>query len=421
MLSSLLKINNSIFLILAVCSGCLVSHSSLATEFETLYQMSKLSSTELKKANASSDEALALLNASHSSFFPRLGVESRYETFDSKFESVKGGTASAFLEWNVFRGFKDFQNRKSLLVESKAAQAEKNRFELNFKWILAAKYAKAQALQKNVKAFNEAIKANQKNLQTLNLRKASGRLSEADYLEFQLFDSQLKQRLVQLETEASESLADLSAFSGTNVRLGELTTELAITALNLEGLNFSELLNSDSSLLAKYRLSTESADFRKRLTTGGFLPEVNVKASYGSLGLRETVVSPETALAVTAKWEIFSGFETINDRKVAHAKLVRAQAELESQKIFSLSRAEQLREIIKATQVRYEFEKKNKLNLERYLRVVEDEYRRGVKSSTDLKSALELTLETQIDRSQLAAVYFQARAELQDIIGKELK
>ncbi|MFN7454810.1 MAG: hypothetical protein ACK5RO_09155, partial [Pseudobdellovibrionaceae bacterium] len=63
---------------------------------------------------------------------------------------------------------------------------------------------------------------------------------------------------------------------------------------------------------------------------------------------------------------------------------------------------------------------KNQKNLEGFLKAVQEEYRRGVKNSADLKDALEMSLETQIGRSQLRADYFEARAELQDILGIEL-
>ena len=138
------------------------------------------------------------------------------------------------------------------------------------------------------------------------------------------------------------------------------------------------------------------------------------------MGLRDTEVSPETAFGIVARWEIFSGFETLNDRKVSSAQLMKAKAEYENNKIQSLSRAEQLRNLLKSIIARYDFEEKNLKNIEKFIKTVQNEYRLGTKSSNDLKSALELALESQLNRSSLRSDYFEARAELQDILGTEL-
>lgn len=418
MLHLLSKANKKILILCQIIA--LFPYGVFASDFETIYQSALKNSTDLAKTRADADEAKAIYQASKSKFLPRAGVESRYETFDSDFEKVKGGTANAFVEWNLFNGFKDVQNRKGLGAESKAADLEKDRLEMNLKWIAMAKYSKAQVMQENVQSYKNVIQSNLKNLDTVKLRRSSGRLSDADFLEFELFDSKLKQDLIELETESAAALAELEAFSGVSP-IGQLNTQLKPKRLSIDELNLKELLSSERSKLNESRLKVEAAEARKSLTTGGFLPEVNLKATHGSLGLRETTVSPETAFGITAKWELFSGLETVNDRRVAAAQLVKVKAEFEGTKIYNLSRAEQLRSVLKSIMARYDFEEKNQKNIDRFLKTVQDEYRRGVKNSNDLKSALELALETQLDKASLRANYFSARAELQEILGMELK
>lgn len=411
-----LKTNKAIFSALLA----MLVEPAYAVDFETVYQSALKSSAELTKVRTQSDEANANFGASNSNFMPRAGVESRYETFDSDFERVKGGTANAFVEWNVFNGFRDMQNRRSLGAEAKAVRFDKDRFEMNFKWMTMAKYSKAQVLQEHVEAYKRVIQSNQRNLQAVKTRRSSGRLSDADFFEFELFDSKLKQNLIELETEASAAMAELEAFSGVSP-IGELTTQLKPKSLALDDLNFREMLGTQASKLHTSQLKLESAEARRALTTGGFLPEVNMKATYGSMGLRDTDVAPETAFAISARWELFSGLETVNSRRVATAQLARAQAEYESDRIQSLSRAEQLRKQLRSIFARLEFEEKNQKNVERFLKTVEQEYRLGVKNSADLKSALELVLDTDLNRASLRSDYFSARAELQEILGIELK
>lgn len=410
-----LKITNIIFAFSAA-----IGNAAIAADFDTVLNAAMKSSSDLAITKATTDEAEALFKASNSTFMPRLGVETRYETFDSDFEKIKGGTSNAFVEWNLFNGFRDVQNRKGLSADAQAAQTEKDRLEMNFRWIAMAKYTRAQVMQENVEIYKKVIQSNLKNLETVKVRRSSGRLSDADLLEFELFDAKLKQDLIALETDSSAVMADLEAFSGLSP-LSNLTTQLKPRPIDLDSLNLKEILATNRSKLYESQLRVDAAEARKSLTTGGYLPQVNLKATYGSLGLRETVVSPETAFGVVARWELFSGLETVNSRRVANAQLERAKAELESNKIQNLSRAEQLRTQLKSILTRFDFEEKNQKNVERFLRTVQDEYRRGVKNSNDLKSALELILETQLNRAALRSDYFVARAELQTILGTELK
>jgi outer membrane protein len=415
MLSSLLRKSNLALLIVLACGA-----SAGAVDFETVYQAALKNSTELLRIRAQHAEAVAMQRASNSRFMPKAGVESRYETFDSTFERVKGGTASAFAEWNLFNGFKDVQNRKSLIADSSAVEVDKNIFEKNFKWLAMAKYTRAQIMQENVETYKRVIQSNLKNLQTIRIRKSSGRLSDADYLEFQLFDSKLKQDLIALETEASAALADLEAFSGIK-SISQLSTQLKPAQLKLENIKMHEVLDSSQSQQYKNQLKVESAEARQKLATGGFLPEVNLRASYGSNGLRETSIAPESSFALVARWELFSGFETYNNRQIAAAQLAKARAELENNRIQYLSQAEQLRKKLKSIWSRLEFEEKNQKNIDLFLKTVQEEYQRGVKNSNDLKSALELVLETQLNRASLRSDYFTSRAALQEILGIEIE
>lgn len=122
MLNSQLKNNIILKLILIL----LFSTEALATDFQTIYQSALKNSTDLVRINANSDEAKAKLKASNSSFMPKAGFESRYEEFDSDLDKDNGSSTNAFVEWNLFNGFKDTQNRKSLKAEAQAFALEKS-------------------------------------------------------------------------------------------------------------------------------------------------------------------------------------------------------------------------------------------------------------------------------------------------------
>lgn len=418
MFHSQLKQNNISLAILAFFF--LFSSQSLGASFETVYQATLQNSTQLARIKAESQKAQALSQSENSKFLPRAGLEMRYENFDSDFERIRGGTANAFAEWNLFNGFKDLSSKKVLQTEADIARLEQDIFEKNLTWILKSLYSQAQAKAEAVKAYQDIMSSNQKALESVRQRRASGRISESDLLEFELFDTRLKQELISFETDAARAISELESFSGLSP-INNLGSELKPLPLNLDSLDLKKILSERNSRLESFRLRTEASEARKKMSLGGYLPEVNLKATHGSLGLRETTVSPETAIALTAKWEFFSGFTTLNEQRSASAEWIRSKAELAENEILLLSRAQQLRENLKNLLLRYELEERNQKNLERFMKAVQEEYRRGVKNSNDLKDALEMSLQTKIARAQLRADYFAARAELQNILGFELK
>lgn len=418
MLSLLLKINK-LYLVVAATLLC-ICNTSWATDFESIYQSALKTSTELAKIRASSEEASANYKSTLSEFMPKAGVEARYDAFDSDMEKVDGSTSNAFVEWNLFNGFKDSQNRKSLKAESQAVFLNKERVEKNFRVMLMAKYARAKSLQENVELYQKVIASNLKNLQTVKVRRSSGRLSEADYLEFELFDAKLKQDLVALEMEAMNAQVDLESFAGVSP-ITALTTTLHPKPLDLDSLAINELLAADRAKVFESKLKVDSFEAKSKAAIAGYLPEVNIRATYGSQGLREAVDDPESTVGVIARWELFSGFETKQNRHIASAQLAKAKAEYESDKIENKSRALHLRNLLKSILERIEFESITNKNVDQFLNSVQLEYRRGAKSSSDLKSALELVLDTQTHKNILRADYFAARAELQDLLGIEIK
>lgn len=414
-----LKTNRHLLLSIITSSIICLAHSAQATDFESVYQSALNKSYELRKTTAQADEAIAKAKSSNANFMPKAGVESRYESFDSKNNQDDGGSTNVFLEWNVFNGFRDVQERKGLQAEAQAATLEKQRLQMNFKWIAMAKYTKAQVMLESVDTYKKVIQSNLKNLETVRMRRSSGRLSEADYLEFELFDSNLKQSLISLEAQAAAAVADLESFSGLSP-LNQLTTLLKPKPLNLEVIKIKDPLESSRSKLQDSKLRMEAAESRNSLSIAEYLPEINLKATHGDLGIRETDDAPETTVGIVARWELFSGFETVNSRRVSSAQLVKAKAEYDYAKVQQRSRMEQLTLQLKGILDRLELEEKNKKNVDRFLQTVQEEYRRGSKNSNDLKSALELVLETQLNRASLRSDYFSARAELQEILGFEL-
>lgn len=416
MLNSLLKTSKFLILFFGLT---LAQANAWANEvdFQTVYQAALKNSISLKLSEASYDEAKANLGIANSEFLPKVGVEARREQIKSDLEDIKENTSNVYVEWNLFDGFKDYNKRKSQKTEYAISKIQKDRTQINFEWIAKAKYAQAFALQEKAAAYKNIIQSNLKNLETVKRQRSSGRLSEADYLEFQLFDAKLRQDLLKIELESANALSDLQTFSGLD-NITQLKTALTPKRLDLESLDLRSKIQSDHSLLEEQKLKVESLEAAKAETSGSFLPEVNLRATRGSEGIREATTDSETVVTLSARWELFSGLENVNQRRKAVAQLSKAEVQYQSDKVHLINRAEQLGKQINNIIERLRFEDGNKKNVEKFLATVEGEYRRGVKNSSDLKSTLELILTTGVNASDLKADYFVSRAELQEILGE---
>jgi len=421
MLSSQLKTNNLARLKLVVLIIIAQANAwAIDADFQTIFESAQKNSADLKISQAHLNEAVAESGIANSAFMPKVGIEARNEKFNSEIEDRNQKTANIYAEINLFNGFKDVNNRKSQKTNLKISKIQKEKFDLNFEWLAKAKYAKAYALQEQVSSYKKIIESNLRNLETVKRQKQSGRLSDADFLEFQLFDAKLKQDLVRLELDAATALADLKIFSGLT-DIEKLTTKLFPKSVQLSNSEIKTLLNGDKSRLAESQLRVESLEALKSQVNGNFLPEVNLRATRGSMGFREAEYDPETVVSLSAKWELFSGLEDVNRRKQVIAKLSEAQIQYDNDKLSLQSHSEQLLKQINNIVERLKFEEENQKSVEKFLSTVESEYRRGVKSSSDLKSALDLILATSLNRADLRSDYFVSRFELQNLIGQTLQ
>lgn len=414
------KINKHSVLFFILFFGVGAAYAEPTQNFQSFFELIQKNDPHLVKMRAEVEAAEARQQATGSAFWPKLGFESKYETFESDFEKVKGGTSHAFLDWNLFRGFQDYSVKSIANNDLSIQQNNLQRYESNLKWKMLSLFQKAVSLQSIVDLYDQALQQNQKFLQTVKIRKNAGLISEADLYEFDLYENELKLERSDFEAQLDELMSDLKSLSGQE----NLKFSLALVAPKKIQIQMDEIkkqLASPQSSLEAYRIAIQSADSQKYVAIGKMLPEVNLKLTYGSLGLRDTEVTPETAFAIVARWEIFSGFETSSAYRVAITEKAEAEANFSQQKIHVLSRVEQLKKRFDIIWSRLDLEDQNQQKSAKYFKAVQTEYQRGVKNSADLKSAHATVLANSISILKLKAEYFEIRSELQEILGYELK
>jgi len=172
MFSSLSKINRvfifiSVFLFLAE----LLADNHISLKFEDFYVIARNNDYETKQNLIYKEYVETHLNKMKSAFYPKFGIESRYEHFNSTSNSEYGSTANAYLEWNLFNGFRDRLKLNLLRTDVGQADYRIKRSEINFKGNLLALYSRGQALQNIITAYANILETNNRYISGINLEK----------------------------------------------------------------------------------------------------------------------------------------------------------------------------------------------------------------------------------------------------------
>jgi len=386
-------------------------------------QMALGENLQVKSSEKELDAAEARFNRTTSYFLPKIGAETRYELFDSSFQRQSGGTANLFLEWNVYNGSRDWFDRKAKSIERDQARIGKEKQRILTKAEVESKFHKLLSIIESIKTFEASMKRNDVQKEAAKRRRAAGLSTDADVLEFDLYHSELQAEMSKIESELKQAQAELRELLGQkNPEIEYLPQGKLIHYHIDESLaDLKKRIQSESQTLAAARYAVEQAEANKKVALGGYLPQLGLKASYGSRGLNDTQVAPETMFVGTARWEFFSGFDTVYAQNVSSAMAAKAEASLKLVELSINSQLETAYARLKAVQDRVDLETSNKIKALKFFDTVAGEYKRGVKNSNDMRSASQTLLQVILRDIQYRAEFFEQKALLEKALGGEIK
>lgn len=386
-------------------------------------QMAMGENLQIKSAEKEHEASEARLNRTSSNFLPKLGAETRYEFIDSSFQQQRGGTANLFLEWNVYNGSRDWFDRKAKAIEWDQARLGKEKQKVLIKTEVEAKFHKLLSLVESIKTYEDGMKRNNLQKEAAQRRRAAGLATDADVLEFDLYHAELQADMSAVESGLRQTQAELRELLGqTNPEIEYLPQGRLIHYHVEESLaDLKKRLHQESQTLISARYSVEQAEANKRVALGGYLPQISFKATYGSRGLDDTQVAPETMLVGIAKWELFSGFDTIYAQNESLAMTAKAEALLKQTELAMQAQIETAYSRLRAVQDRVDLETNNKIKAQRFFDTVASEYKRGVKDSNDLRSASQTLIQVILRDIQYRAEFFEQKAVLEKALGGVLK
>ncbi len=358
-----------------------------------------------------------------SSFYPRLGVAGGADTELSGQNMQTAPLGFVYGSYNLFNGFSDLFQAKRSDVELRLNETQLRKAVLEV-GLEIEKYFNLYLLKKyTLENYKEALETNQKHVALVNRRRASGLVSQADAMEFELRDSLLRSEMASIDQEMTEARLSLIRQMGPSVGTSVVPVgELPHLHLKDELNHFLARVKDTSSEILTANQQLEDATLQLKSARATWLPSIDLEARAGYLDLEERPQGGGTAFAgaVVARWELFSGFNTTARINEAEALRNRRELEMKQTLLTSLTDLEVAFRRLKSIEERVDLEEKNETRAQQFYKAVLSEYQRGLKNGSDVREAEEALLEAKIRQENFKYQFILNKLDLERSSGAEI-
>jgi outer membrane protein len=324
---------------------------------------------------------------------------------------------------NLYRGGKDRLEDEIRKTHVSAAQSDFSR-EYNQELKEARQtYWKLVAIARIITDRKEGSERNEANLKSAKRRAGAGVATAADTVQFELQKTLLNQDLKKLQLQQDLLKNRLSVAIGLNEH------ETFVIEDNFphpdEGpLNVADMKAEDQLDVKILKARAEGERLRRKQNSKWWQPRLDLYSSYGLPSLSEEYTRAlrrdrEWAAGVRVGFDLGQGIE---DRSEARAKEWETQAA-------SQRASHRAREAVASDhEVRHDLKLLHELihdadrdieKAERFMKLTEGEYSRGVKNGPDLLEAFQKLYEFRQRRTELYREYHESKAELISLVAKE--
>lgn len=407
-------------------SVCPAFSAPIEIAFDNLKPLLDSRSSRLKAAEIEREASRERTGSLGRSFLPKIELHAAQESFKSSVEPWKAEPSfGAEINLNLFNGGRDgLENQiRELHVERKVVQVQQ--VVADELQTLRKHYWETVYTLDKIEQIEAAIKVNGANMAAAVKRIRSGVATESDRVEFEM-------NAVDLDRELAES----------RLKLANQSREFAILLnFNLsEKLTFPRRLehNHDFEGALKHEardhdflykddeLKSQEGELAAEKQRRSWWPEVDAFAAYNDYSQRIESAGPDTSNDATNEavigirmkmglGAIFDGTreaaalakEASADQKRADLKRRQAEAHMENE----LAELRLLHEQIHSAE-------ENILRAERYYKLTQSEYGRGVKNSPDVLGASEKLYENRLKRLEIIKDFQIAKSHVLAKIGK---
>lgn len=375
----------------------------------------------LKQEEASAHAAVERRRAA---FYPRIGITAGLDGRSSVEDEQVEPLGYVYGSMNLFNGFEDTSMVEIARLEADRVAVQIKREELQIANAVEFQFHNI-LFQKALRTLKqEAIKANQTHKRLVARVRSAGLASRTDEMEFELKESVLKSELASLEQGFEEARVALKNLLGEDIGgVIEPAGELQHQHVKGRLMDYVSKIKSDSAPVQIATKQQAIANIQSRLWRSKWLPDVDFEVRAGYLPLDERLVEVETQVSfvLTAKMELFSGFDTRWEREELLAKQTAADAALKADILSALTDLETYYRRLKTIEERVDLEQGSEDLTRKYYSSVADEYKRGYKNSADLSAAADRLAEAQERRLKYVFEFLTQRLAMERIVGTPIE
>lgn len=322
---------------------------------------------------------------------------------------------------NVYRGGRDGIENSIREKNADIAQTSlSSEYQQELK-VARQLYWRLIAVTKLLSDKKEAIEKNDINLKAAQKRSGAGVATSADTLQFELKKTMLTQELKQLQLEQDLLKNKLSVSVGYDEHKSlQVKSEFAHPEENL-GL---AALKPGQSLDVKILNQRESAmDLRRKQSSRWWQPRLDIYSSYGLPSLsdeytRALTKENEWAAGVRISLNLGESYEMQNEASArAHETYALKKRSMQKERE-NVAMDHELRHDLTLLHELLHDADKDVVKAERFLKLTEEEYRRGVKNGPDLLTAFQQLYDFRQRRIDLYRNYYETYAELLALLAK---
>ena len=377
---------------------------------------------EIQEAQAQYKSSLLEKSSKSGPLMPQLSIEGGPITTSFESEKNSGTALYGKAEWNIYRGGNDSSELGKSKIVSELEQKRLEAVKAKISREISRVYFELLFLLESSDLKRKAIQMNQEQMKLGKLKKSSGFTSSADVIEFELRDATLNSDLKMLTQDVSEKSRELSVLLGRKdiatplVVKGHLTRD---SSLDLNRSSIVAQIRDSNFELAEARAEIQLGEMDARVAKSGFLPSVDLEATYGKLANEERVFAGNDNYSVALKVSVplFSGLETLNQTRSARFKVVAKEASASKKNLSTLAEADNLFSKLATLNDRLNLEEKNLSKSEEYYKITLGEYRRGVKNSPDMVGASERLVEARIRNLEYRKDYYLTKLKIYELVS----
>ena len=370
------------------------------------------------------EEARARQGRAGSAYFPKLGIAGGADT---QISNINENAAIGYLygDYNLFNGFGDSYRTQIAALEEEKAEIRLKRAEFRVGLEVERAFHLYLYKKSTIELKREAIKLNETHKKMASTRKRSGLAADSDVMEFDLKDATLRSDLLLLDQEIEETRTVLKKLLGEEVG-SKIEPIGSLQHQHMKG-NLNDLVKrikdeSEPVLIGAKDIAISSLETKSAQSK--WLPKLDLEVAAGYLpwDMRQLPSgSAQLSGKLVARIDLFSGFETLYERREAEAKRLRQEAELKTAILSAMTDTENAYRRISTIQARVDLEEENESRAKKYYASVMNEYRRGVKNSADLRVAADGLFEVSLKRESFKFEFLNSRLDLEGALGGKVE